>query len=171
MTGPIVRTRRSFSSEPPPIGEVCWELKGFGRKEAAMALLERRTRFPFPELTEWLEHPMFGFRPFSQIVRIEDYVADGRYVVRAELPDVDPEKDIEVTVEDGVLYIRAEKTRKVTEPHRSEFAYGSLTRAVMLPAGARTDDVKATYKAGVLEVSVGLAEAEKSQGKRIPVEH
>ncbi|MFC5821761.1 Hsp20/alpha crystallin family protein [Nonomuraea harbinensis] len=137
-----------------------------------MALLERGgTRFPFPALTEWLEHPMFGFRPFGQIVRIEDYVADGRYVLRAELPDVDPDKDVEVTVEDGVLFIRAEKTRKLAEPHCSEFVYGSLTRAVMLPAAAKTDDVKATYKAGVLEISVELAESEKKEGRRITVEH
>jgi HSP20 family protein len=137
-----------------------------------MALLERAGfKFPFPELTEWLEQPMFGLRPFGQIIRIEDYVADGRYVVRAELPDIDPDKDVEVTVEDGVLYIRAEKSRKVAEPHHSEFAYGSLTRAVMLPSGADLDDIKATYKAGVLEVSVGLPESQKSEGRRIAIEH
>lgn len=51
-----------------------------------MNLLERRdTRLPFPELIEWLENPMFGFRPFGQIVRVEEYIADHRYVVRAEL--------------------------------------------------------------------------------------
>ncbi|QYC40875.1 Alpha-crystallin [Nonomuraea coxensis DSM 45129] len=137
-----------------------------------MTLLERRSaRFPFPEVAEWLENPMFSFRPFGQIVRIEDYVADGRYVLRAELPGVDPDKDVEVTVDDNVLYIRAEKTHKISEPRRSEFAYGSLTRAVTLPATARTDDVKATYKAGILEVSVGLAEGEKAEGRRIAVEH
>ncbi|WP_262379982.1 Hsp20/alpha crystallin family protein [Nonomuraea sp. PA05] len=97
--------------------------------------------------------------------------ADGRYVLRAELPGIDPDKDVEIVVHGGMLHIRAEKTRKMTEAHRSEFAYGSLTRTVTLPATARTDDVKAVYKGGVLEVSVGLAEEEKAEGRRITVEH
>lgn len=137
-----------------------------------MNLPERReTRLPFPELFEWMESPMFGFRPFGQIVRVEDYIADGRYVLRAELPGIDPDKDIEVTVDGGMLHIRAEKTRNAVEPHRSEFAYGSLSRTVTLPATAKIDDVKAVYQGGVLEVSVGLAEEKKAEGRRIAVEH
>ncbi|MFI7700669.1 Hsp20/alpha crystallin family protein [Nonomuraea sp. NPDC049480] len=137
-----------------------------------MSLPERRDmRLPFTELFEWLEHPVFGFRPFGQILRVEDYIAEGRYVLRTELPGIDPDKDVEVTVDDGVLHIRAEKTRKTTEPRRSEFAYGSLSRSVTLPATAKTDDVEAVYKDGVLEVSVGLAEGKKAEGRRIAVEH
>ncbi|GAA4507386.1 MULTISPECIES: Hsp20/alpha crystallin family protein [Nonomuraea] len=137
-----------------------------------MNLPERRdVRFPFPELLEWVENPMFGFRPFGQLVRVEDYIADDRYVLRAELPGVDPEEDIEVTVDGGMLHIRAEKTHRATEPHRSEFAYGALSRTVTLPATARTDDVKAVYKDGVLEISVGLEEEKKAEGRRIAVEH
>lgn len=137
-----------------------------------MNLPERKDiRWPFPDLLEWMDGPMFGFRPFGQIVRIEDYIDDDRYVLRAELPGIDPDKDLEVTVDEGMLHIRAEKTRKTTEPHRSEFAYGSLSRSVTLPAGAKTDDVKATYKDGVLEVSVGLAEEKKAAGRRIAIEH
>ncbi|GAA4039012.1 Hsp20/alpha crystallin family protein [Nonomuraea soli] len=137
-----------------------------------MILPERRdTRFGLPELFEWLEHPMFGFRPFGQVIRVEDYVADGRYVLRAELPGIDPDKDVEVTVGEGVLHIRAEKIHKVTEPQRSEFTYGSMTRTIPLPKEAKTDDVKATYKGGVLEVSVGLAEGKKTEGRRVTIEH
>ncbi|MEU8404348.1 Hsp20/alpha crystallin family protein [Nonomuraea sp. NPDC048892] len=137
-----------------------------------MNLPERRDiRFPFPELLEWMESPMFGFRPFGQIVRVEDYIADGRYVLRAELPGIDPDKDVEVTVDGGMLHIRAEKTRQSAEPHRSEFAYGALSRTVTLPATAKTDDVKAVYQGGVLEVSVGLTEEKKAEGQRITVEH
>ncbi|MFI9846644.1 Hsp20/alpha crystallin family protein [Nonomuraea sp. NPDC051941] len=133
--------------------------------------LPDRREIRIPELLEWLEHPTLGFRPFGQILRVEDYVADGRYVLRVELPGIDPDKDVEVIVDDGVLHIRAEKSRKTTEPHRSEFAYGSLSRSVTLPATAKTDDVKAVYKGGVLEVSVGLAEGRKAEGRRITVEH
>jgi HSP20 family molecular chaperone IbpA len=137
-----------------------------------MNLLERRdTRLPFPELIEWLENPMFGFRPFGQIVRVEEYIADDRYVVRAELPGIDPDKDVKITVDGGALHIRAEKTRKAAEAHRSEFAYGALSRSVTLPATALVEDVKATYMNGVLEVSIGLATDKKAEGRRITVEH
>ncbi|GAA3168353.1 MULTISPECIES: Hsp20/alpha crystallin family protein [Nonomuraea] len=137
-----------------------------------MSLPERRdVRLPFPELMEWLEQPMFGFRPFGQILRVEDHIADGRYVLRAELPGIDPDKDVEIIIDDRVLHIRAEKTRRTAEPHRSEFAYGALARTVTLPAAAKTDDVKATYVNGVLEVSIGLAEEKKAEGRRITVEH
>lgn len=137
-----------------------------------MNLPERRDmKVLFPEMFEWLEHPMFGFKPFGQIIRVEDYVTDGRYVVRAELPGIDPDKDVEITLGEGVLHIRAEKTQKRTEQHRTEFSYGSLSRSVALPRGAKTDDVKASYKGGVLEVSIGLADGKKAEGRRIAVEH
>jgi HSP20 family molecular chaperone IbpA len=42
-------------------------------------------------------------------VRLEDYVEDGHYVVRAEVPGIDPEKDLEVTVSGRMLGIRAER--------------------------------------------------------------
>ncbi|MBO3752994.1 Hsp20/alpha crystallin family protein [Streptosporangiaceae bacterium NEAU-GS5] len=137
-----------------------------------MILPERRDiRLPFPELLEWLEHPMFGFRPFGQVIRVEDYVADGKYVLRAELPGMDPEAEFEVIVDGGVLHIRAEKTQEDKEPRRSEFAYGALYRSVTLPTGAKTEEITATYRNGVLEVVVPLAEPKKVEGKRIAVTH
>ena len=138
-----------------------------------MILPERRDiRIPFPELFEWLEHPMFGFRPFGQVIRVEDYVADGKYVLRAELPGMDPDTDVEVTVDGGALHIRAEKAaHEDKEPRRSEFAYGALYRSVTLPPGAKVEEITATYKSGVLEVTVPLAEPKKVEGKRIAVTH
>jgi hypothetical protein len=52
--------------------------------------------------------PMFGGQP----IRLEDGINDGRYEIRAELPGVDPAKDVEVTTRDGVLTIRAPTQRK-----------------------------------------------------------
>ena len=60
-------------------------------------------------------------------------------VVRAELPGVDPEKDIDVTVEDGVLTISAERResteKKEDTSYRSEFRYGSFVRRLPVPRG------------------------------------
>ncbi|MFI7033961.1 Hsp20/alpha crystallin family protein [Microbispora rosea] len=140
-----------------------------------MNLMERsQGRFPFPELLELLESPVYGFRPFGQIIRVEDFVADGRYVLRAELPGVDPDKDLEVTVGHGVLHIRAEKTKEAEdakEPRRSEITYGAFSRSVTLPTTAREEDVTAVYRDGVLEVTVCLEEEHKTADRRIVVQH
>ena len=64
---------------------------------------------------------------------------------------------------------RAERSEETKERHRSEFRYGSFEWTVRLPRGANEDDVKASYKNGVLEVSVGLGEAKPAE-RRIPVE-
>ena len=59
-------------------------------------------------------------------MRLEDEIKDGRYVVRAEMPGVDPVKDIDITVRDGQLTIKAERSEKKDFDGRSEFSYGSF---------------------------------------------
>ena len=94
--------------------------------------------------------------------------------VRAELPDIDPDKDVELSVVDGVLHIRAEREEKSEhkgkDSYRSEFRYGSFSRDVPLPAGCSEKDVKATYRDGVLEIRVPMAQAPKPEPMKIPVE-
>ena len=83
---------------------------------------------------------------------------------------LDPENDIEVTVEGRILTIRAERRQQDKGPCRSEFRYGSLARAVRLPARVDPADITARYDKGVLEVSVPV-EAVKPDGTRITVEN
>ena len=131
-----------------------------------------RFRAVFPDLADWLESPWTGPPPFltGQVFRLEEAIRDDRYVVRAELPGLDPENDIEVTVEGRILTIRAERRQQDNGPYRSEFRYGSLARAVRLPARVDAADVTARYDKGVLEVSVPVREV-KPEGTRIPVEN
>ena len=130
-----------------------------------------RFRAMFPDLADWLESPWSGPPPFlaGQVFRLEESIRDDRYVIRAELPGLDPENDIEVTVDGRILTIRAERRQQDNGPYRSEFRYGSLARAVKLPAGVDPADVTARYDKGVLEVSVPVR-AVKPEGTRIPVE-
>ncbi len=133
-------------------------------------LLRRDPRTHFPDLVEWFEEPFMTLRPFlAQPIRVEDYTEGDRYVVRAELPGVDPEKDVEVTVGAGYLTVHAERHDKTETRHRSEFRYGSFTRSLPLPAAADEDDVKATYHDGILTVSVGLKVEKKEAVKKIEV--
>ena len=129
-------------------------------------------RAVFPDLADWLESPWTGPPPFltGQVFRLEEATRDDRYVVRAELPGLDPENDIEVTVEGRILTIRAERRQQDNGPCRSEFRYGSLARAVRLPARVEAADVSARYDNGVLEVSVPVSVV-KPEGTRIPIEN
>ncbi len=61
-------------------------------------ITHRSTHGPFEEIFDWLESPLAAIRPVGRAMRIEDFVQDDRYVLRAELPGMDPEKDINVTV-------------------------------------------------------------------------
>jgi HSP20 family protein len=114
------------------------------------------------------------WRPFGDddLVRVEEYTEGESVVIRAELPGIDPEKDVEITIHDNELRItgerRQERRTEDDKGFRSEFRYGSFTRVVRLPVGASEHDVRATYTDGVLEVRVpvdrGTAEA-----RRVPV--
>jgi HSP20 family protein len=138
-----------------------------------MSMLTHRREYlgPFMDVFDWLESPWTMLRPnASHPMRMEDYVMDGTYVVRAELPGVDPEKDIEVTVSKGVLTISAHRQEKTEGKHRSEFRYGAFARGVTLPEGADEDHIQACYDMGILEVVVTLKDqAAGKADKRIPV--
>lgn len=133
----------------------------------------RRPRSLFPEFSElFTAFPSFaGLRPVvdTRLMRLEDEIKEGRYEVRAEIPGIDPSKDVDITVRDGELTIKAERTEQKEFNGRSEFSYGSFVRTVSLPAGANEDDIKATYDKGILTVSVAVAEPKPAE-KRVQVQ-
>lgn len=108
-------------------------------------------------------------------IRVEEFVDGKTLVVRAEMPGVDPDKDVEITIDNGYLRIRAERQEK--EEHkekgrfRSEFRYGSFSRSIPLPDGVKEEDIKATYTDGVLEVRTPLPEeaAQPETPKKLPI--
>ena len=137
-----------------------------------MSTLTRRYHpGPFMDVFDWLESPWTVLHPAaSHPVRVEDYVKDGTYVLRAELPGFDPEKDIEVTVSKGVLMISAHRQEETEGKHRSEFQYGAFTRGVTLPEGADEEHIRASYDSGILEVVVTLKDQAAGKApKRVPV--
>jgi HSP20 family protein len=106
-------------------------------------------------------------------IRVEEYRANGALVIRAELPGIDPAKDVDVTVSDGALHIKAERhEEEKTEKkgyRRRELRYGSFTRTLPLPEGVSTSDVTAGYKDGILEIRLPVPEAKTEPVLKIPV--
>lgn len=127
----------------------------------------RRGHSLLPEFADLLSgFPSFGgLRPAfdSRLMRLEDEMKDGRYVIRAEIPGIDPAKDVDITVRDGQLTIKAERTEKSESNGRSEFTYGSFVRTVGLPQGANENDITASYDKGILTISVAVSEAQPSE--------
>jgi len=137
------------------------------------SLIRRASPARLMDPFDWLDSPWASLLPFTppQTFRVEDYTDDGHHVIRAELPGLDPDSDVEVTVADGVLEIHAERHTERKDVHRSEFRYGSLTRSVTLPAGTDPEKITATYDKGILEVSVPIPEHPKEEGRRVAIEH
>jgi HSP20 family molecular chaperone IbpA len=124
-----------------------------------------------PNLFDWLEatwpslsaaRSVFG----THLIRVEDKLESDRYVIRAELPGIDPDKDVKITVDDHTLVIDAERTEENTDKTRTEFQYGSFHRAMSLPADVKTGDVTATYTDGILTVSIGITKAAPAHRSR-----
>jgi HSP20 family protein len=110
----------------------------------------------------------------DKLLQMEEYYDhDNTLVLRAEVPGIDPDKDVKITVSDGVL--RFDAHREVKAEHKSkkgyfsEFRYGELSRTVRLPKGVTGDDLKATYEDGILEVRVPIVPAKEPEVQTIPV--
>jgi HSP20 family protein len=110
-----------------------------------------------PALGEW--------EPKADISETKEAV-----VVKAEIPGVDP-KEIEASVRDGYLTIKGEKKEEKEEKderqHRIERSYGAFVRAIRLPAAVDASKATATFKNGV--VTVTMPKTADGKGTTIPV--
>jgi HSP20 family protein len=102
---------------------------------------------------------------------IESYRKDGRLVIKAELPGIDP-GDLDVSVTERELVIKGERKTEKDETKKDftyrEISYGSFERRLVLPEGAKTEDLKATFTNGILEISVPVPELPRA--KKIEIE-
>jgi HSP20 family protein len=93
-----------------------------------------------------------------------------RYVIEADLPGIDP-KDIEITMEQGVLTIKGERASEKEETHegyrRVERVRGTFYRRFSLPDSADAEHIEAKGKNGVLEIV--LPKLQKVQPRKISV--
>ncbi len=135
-----------------------------------------RFRSEFDDLLErfGLDRDWFGPQePVSTRPAIESCVENGKFVVRTDLPGIDP-KDIEIKVVGDVLTVKGSREEKQetkkADFFRREIRYGSFERAISLPAGIKADDLKATYRDGVLELTAPMPQEAAPKEVKIQVE-
>ena len=122
----------------------------------------------------WRRGPLFGYDWASEnVIRVDEYRENGNLVIRAELPGIDPDKDVELTVSDSMLHITAEhrEEEKVEEKGylRHELRCGSFSRTLPLPEGVSESDVTASYKDGILEIRIPAPVPEPEPAKKIEI--
>lgn len=123
---------------------------------------------------EWPHMPHFRGWPTEKAdwaPSVEVTEKGGNLVIRADLPGI-AKKDLSVEVRDDVVCIKGErrKERESTRKgvYRSERSYGSFFRQIPLPEGIDTEQAKATFRDGVLEVTLP-APPPAAKGRRVPV--
>ena len=145
------KEEQSVAIRPSPPLRSLWDLR-----EEMDRLWEG---FPaFPRFRRLIEEPSWP--------SVDVFERTGSLVVKADVPGMTA-KDIEVNVtEDGITISgerSEEKEVKEKDYYRSERSYGRFMRQVPLPAGADRDKAEATFKDGVLEISLPLKEEAKQK--------
>ena len=93
-------------------------------------------------------------------------------IIKAEIPGINPE-DLDISVTDDTLTIKGETKQEIIEEkedhHRTERQYGSFSRSLQLPCRIMAEDVKATYKKGILSITMPKCKADTTQGVKVKV--
>lgn len=117
--------------------------------------------------TGWPEAWQGGFSPRTDVTETDTHIK-----VTAELPGMD-EKDIQVTLSGDTLTIKGEKKTEMEEKkegaYHSERYYGTFRRMVPLPAEVEADKVTATFRKGVLTITLPKAKAAEAEATKIEV--
>ena len=118
--------------------------------------------------SRWEDMPALGdWVPKVDVSETKDAV-----VVKAEIPGMEA-KDVQASLQENVLTITGEKRHEQEEKderfHRVERSYGSFTRSMQLPAGVDAGKVNASFKNGVLTVTLPKTDRAREATKRIPI--
>lgn len=104
--------------------------------------------------------------------QIETFERGGKLVVRADIPGVKKD-DIKVEVLDNMLKIKGERKNESEEKndkfYRSERTYGTFMRAIPLPDGVNAEKAHASFKDGVLEITMDAPKREEQKGRELEI--
>ena len=140
---------------------------------------------PFGELSslrremDRLWENFFGERPLGRMWErewapsLDMSETKDHYVVKAEVPGIDA-KHIDISLTGDVLTIKGEKKQEKEEKeedyHLVERSYGSFSRSVRIPAEVESNKIKASYKNGILAITLPKSEKVKAKEVKIKVE-
>ena len=95
-----------------------------------------------------------------------------KYEIKAELPGMD-EKDIELSLDDGLLTISGEKKAETEEKDKGyylkECSYGTFSRSIRLPDNIADDKIEAKFKKGVLTIDLPKKEVIPPKSRKIAI--
>jgi len=127
-------------------------------------------------MDSWFENPLLGLADTTQPFRsgwmpaLDVYEDKDNVVLKAEMPGMRKE-DIDISLHEGVVTIsgeRKEETKKEgSDVYRSERFFGRFQRSFALPTSVNAEKVAASYKDGILTVT--LPKAEEAKPKQIPI--
>jgi len=160
-----------------------------GKKEVSVSKDSKPAHYisPFEEMEQMMEHffdrgswmSPFRFRRNwpnmpeafeGRMPKVDVINRDKEVVVKAELPGVNKD-DVDVTVSDDSLTIKAstkhEEVKEEDEYHRRELSSGSFVRTIQLPATVNASEAVASFKDGMLELTLPKVEAAKKQSIKI----
>jgi len=166
------------------------ESKELAKKESKELITPEARRFlsSFEEMEHWFEEmfkrpfyspwmPRFRFPEFRDLREFSpsvDIFEEGNdVVVKAEIPGMSKD-EIDVNITDDVITISGEKKseEKIEKKDffRLERSHGSFSRSLTLPVEIQTDNAKAAFKDGILEVRIPKSEAAKQKAKKLKIE-
>ncbi len=135
-------------------------------------LFEQFWRDPFSIRPFDLLPAMWGNGGEGFIPRVDVSETEKEYVLTAELPGMD-EKDIDIAISNNVLTIKGEKREEHEEKDRNyyymERSFGSFCREFPLPSEVDEDKIEATFKKGVLTVTLPKLPEVIEKTRRIPI--
>ena len=104
---------------------------------------------------------------------LESFVNGDQFTIRVDLPGIDPES-IDVRVVGGFLSVKGSREENQESGHaqyyRRETRYGVFERTIQLPEGVRAEDLKATHKNGVLELTATLPKEGAAKQVKVQVQ-
>ena len=131
-------------------------------------LQDEMNRVLYDFFDETTEKGVIAFSPAVDLVDTKDALQ-----VKVELPGVKKE-DVEITLKDDLLTIKGEKKEEKEEKSENRYyverSYGSFSRSLTLPSSVQTDQVKASFTNGVLEITLPKAEEEKAREVQVKVD-
>ncbi len=110
-------------------------------------------------------------RDAEHIPALESYIEGDNLIIRADLPGVDPQ-DVEITVIGDELRISGKREQATEEKARDfyhrEVRYGRFERVIRLPEGVKSEEIKASFRNGVLELSARIPEHNRT--RKVPID-